>query len=463
MSLLRYPKYKDSGLPWLGKVPEHWEIGALKHFIRHGSGAIKTGPFGSHLTSAEMLEGSVKVYNQRNVIDGDFVGGENFISEAKFEQLSSFETFPGDVLVTTRGTIGRAAILPENAERGILHPCLLRVQPDAAKLHAQFFLALIQDSSLLRTQISLYSNATTIEVIYTETMASLVIPVPPLQEQANIIAFLDRENDKIDALIAEQEKLLVLLAEKRQATISHAVTRGLNRDAQMKESGVTWLGSLPTHWQRVQLGRLCRQVSDGPHFSPIYVEEDEGVMFLSARNIKVGGWSLGDAKYVSKADYEDFCKRVIPEKGDVLYTKGGTTGVARVVDLEVPFQVWVHVAVLKIRRELADPYFVAYALNSIGCYEQSQLLTRGATNNDLGLTRMVRIMLALPPVEEQRDIVAFLDAETERLDALKSRAERSIELLRERRTAVIAAAVTGKIDVRGAVASPVDKGEELAA
>jgi type I restriction enzyme S subunit len=131
-------------------------------------------------------------------------------------------------------------------------------------------------------------------------------------------------------------------------------------------------------------------------------------------------------------------------------TKGGTTGIARVVDLEERFQIWVHVAVLKLHKDIANPYFVAYALNSLGCYEQSQLFTRGATNQDLGLTRMIRIFLALPPLAEQEAVISFLDKETSRLDALTTEAARAINLLKERRTAQISAAVTGKIDVRAA-------------
>lgn len=171
---------------------------------------------------------------------------------------------------------------------------------------------------------------------------------------------------------------------------------------------------------------------------------------MSARNIRVDGWSLEDAKYISEDDYREFCRRVVPETGDVLYTKGGTTGIARVVDLEERFQVWVHVAVLKLNRAAALPHYVAYALNSLGCYEQSQLHTRGATNQDLGLTRMVKIFLALPPMDEQTAIVSYLDAETKKLDNLSAEAGRAVALLKERRSALIAAAVTGQIDVRNA-------------
>jgi len=278
---------------------------------------------------------------------------------------------------------------------------------------------------------------------------SFYIPLPPLPEQRSIATFLDRETTKIDELIAEQRQLIDLLKEKRQAVISHAVTKGLNPDAPMKDSAIEWLGEVPEHWERVQLGKVCQKVADGPHFSPSYVEN--GIPFLSARNVKVDGWSLEDVKYISEDDYQEFSRRVLPEKGDVLYTKGGTTGIARVVDIEELFQVWVHIAVLKIIQEIANPHYVANSLNSVGCFEQSQLLTQGATNNDLGLTRMIKIWLCLPPLHEQEEIVAFLDRETAKFDELIAEAQHAIALLQERRTALISAAVTGKIDVHSLV------------
>ena len=246
--------------------------------------------------------------------------------------------------------------------------------------------------------------------------------------------------------MAEQRRLIDLLREKRQAVISHAVTKGLNPAAPLVDTGVEWIPTIPSHWDRVTLGKLCKQVSDGPHFSPNYV--DEGVMFISARNIAVDSWSFEDAKYISEEDYMEFCKRVVPRRGDVLYTKGGTTGVARVVDFDERFQVWVHVAVLRLFSEVANPFYVAYALNSTNSYEQSQLHTRGATNQDLGLTRMTKIWLALPPPCEQEGIVFELNRLCAKLDTLTATAESAIALLQERRAALISAAVTGKIDVR---------------
>ncbi|MFM6457064.1 MAG: restriction endonuclease subunit S, partial [Planktothrix sp.] len=248
--------------------------------------------------------------------------------------------------------------------------------------------------------------------------------------------------------IRNKQRLIELLNEQKTAIINRAVTKGINPNVPMKHSGIEWLGEIPAHWQLVKLGNLCWKVADGPHFSPSYL--DEGIMFLSARNVKVDSWSLEDIKYISQKDYKEFCKRIIPETGDILYTKGGTTGIARVVDLEEPFQVWVHIAVLKLKKEKINPYLLAYILNGNACYQQSQLYTRGATNQDLGLTRMVNIVFAIPPsLEEQQYIVDYLKNEISKIALAIAQIEKEIELIQEYRTTLISDAVTGKIDVRG--------------
>jgi len=431
VSFPRYEKYKDSGVEWLGEVPEHWRLQPLwTHFRR-----IKRAGFAEE----ELLS----VYRDYGVIPKSS-RDDNFNNPS--DDLGTYQLVePGDlVLNKMKAWQGSVAI---SEHRGIVSPAYF-VYAATHTANGRFLHYLMRSLRYISGYLSLSKgirvNQWDIDPQYHSRMP---IVLPSLSEQQTIATFLDRETAKIDALVAEQERLIALLAEKRQAVISHAVTKGLNPDATMKDSGIEWLGEVPEHWERVQLGCLCRQVSDGPHFSPSYV--DEGVMFISARNIRIDGWSLEDAKYVSEDDYREFCKRVVPEVGDVLYTKGGTTGIARVVDFEERFQVWVHVAVLKLRKAIALPPFVAHSLNSIGCYEQSQLYTRGATNQDLGLTRMVKIFLALPPIKEQAAIVSHLDAETSRLDGLKVEVEQSITLLKERRAALISAAVTGKIDVRG--------------
>jgi type I restriction enzyme S subunit len=171
-----------------------------------------------------MQAGEIKVYNQRSVLARDFSGGDNYVSLEKFAELRAFESFPGDLLITTRGSIGRCAVLPENAERGILHPCLMRVQPDRRRILTRFLEIQIEEAAIVLDQLRFMSNATTIDVIYSESLREVWLTLPPLEEQAAVAAFLDVETARIDALVAKVREAIERLKELRTALISAAVT-----------------------------------------------------------------------------------------------------------------------------------------------------------------------------------------------------------------------------------------------
>ncbi|EHR50582.1 restriction endonuclease S subunit [Saccharomonospora marina XMU15] len=369
--------------------------------------------------------------------------------QGRAEDLTNYKICePGDIVLNRMSAYNGA--LGVSRKRGVVSPDYLVMEPRATVI-SEFVAAWLKTpvgvfemTSRLRGIGSVDAAQVRTPRVNESDLKTIVLSVPPIEEQRVIADYLDRETARIDTLIEEQQRLIEMLRERRRSVVDRAIG-GLDTDDRRPTKDVWW-PELPDGWTLLTLRRVIRALADGPHFSPNYVED--GVMFLSARNIKVDGWSLDDAKFISKDDYLEFSKRVVPESGDVLYTKGGTTGIARAVDLDFPFQVWVHVAVLKIRHDVVDPFFLAYALNSTPCYDQSQLFTRGATNNDLGLTRMVNIVLPVPPIEEQRRIVAKLDQQTAKIDTLIAETERFIELARERRAALITAAVTGQIDVR---------------
>jgi type I restriction enzyme S subunit len=240
MEFKQYPSYKNSGVEWLGDVPEHWSYSSLKYALRQKKGAIKSGPFGSHLKSSDMVYSDVKVINQKNVIDKDFIGGNNFISFDKYEELKSFTICPKDILITTRGTIGKIAQVTESLPLSILHPCLIRIQVDENKVLFEFINYFFECEKLSLEQLKFVSNAATIDVIYCENLANIYLPIPPIIEQRAITKFLDTETARIDNLISKQQKLIKLLEEQRKSIISYAVTKGLNPNAPMKI--VVWNG-----------------------------------------------------------------------------------------------------------------------------------------------------------------------------------------------------------------------------
>lgn len=442
-----YSEYKDSGSRWLGTVPVHWEVRSLRTLIkkraeRHHpdlpllSVAREKGVFVRSLTDE---------HENHNVIPEDLTNykvaraGNLVINKMKAWQ-GSMGIAPCDGIVSPAYFVFDFCI--GNHAFG---QALLRSKPYVAHF--------AQASDGVRVgQWDLSVPG----------MRQIPVLVPDANEQAAIVRFLDHANGRIERAIRAKKKLIALLNEQKQAIIHRAVTRGLDSTVPLKPTGSRWFPEIPEGWSVVTMRRVIKAAIDGPHFSPTYL--DQGIPFLSARNLKADRWNLEDAKYISESDYRVFSRRVLPEVGDVLYTKGGTTGVARAVDLTFPFQVWVHIAVLKVNRNRIDPEYLALALNSPHCFQQSQLFTRGATNQDLGLGRMKDIELPLPPTcALQKQIVKESETAFTTQDSAIGRAEREIALLREYRTRLTADVVTGKLDVREAARKLPDMAEEAEA
>ncbi|EJB8584116.1 restriction endonuclease subunit S [Vibrio parahaemolyticus] len=215
---------KNSGVEWLGEVPEHWAVAPIKHFISDRKGAVKVGPFGSHLKNTDMLGEDVKVIAQKNVISKDISVGEAFISWEKYEELQAFTIEKGDLLITTRGTLGRTFIYDTDV-LGILHPCLIRLQCNESKIKPELLALIIERSGYAMEQILVSSNSTTIEVIYSESLMNTVITLPKtLSEQCELLNYLEEQDAKFSKIIANAERSIALMGERKTALISAAVT-----------------------------------------------------------------------------------------------------------------------------------------------------------------------------------------------------------------------------------------------
>ena len=216
-------KMKDSGVEWIGEIPEHWSICRIKNLCREEQYAIKTGPFGTQLKGDDLKEeGDVCVYNQRNVIDADFNKVHSYVLIEKANSLKSFFTKPNDLLITTRGTIGRTAVLTKDYPMGILHPCLiaLRIKQEISMNWLRYFF----QTECFKTDILLSSNATTIEVIYTDNLKNVSLPFPPLSEQKSIANYLDQKCKEIDELISIKKEKIEYLKAYKKSVIYEYVT-----------------------------------------------------------------------------------------------------------------------------------------------------------------------------------------------------------------------------------------------
>ena len=430
-----YSDYKASGVEWLGEIPDHWETKRIKHLLIGRKGAIKTGPFGSQLHSSEMMDSEIKVFNQRTVLDRDINSGRNYISSTKFNQLRAFETFPGDMLVTTRGTIGRCMIVPVGAPRGILHPCLLRIQIEKRIAYDHYVEYLIQDSGLILTQLEYMSNATTIEVIYSDSFKEAFLPLPPLPEQRAIAAILDRETARIDALVTKKERLIELLQEKRAALISHMVTRGLDSNVPTKDSGVEWLGEVPAHWE------VKRLKYTAPLRGTRLESKSKGDVYIGLENIE--SWT-GRLIMEYKTETVEPAANLF-QAGDVLFGKLRPY-LAKVVRPDICGVSSSEIIALS-PVEYSQSYLF-YCLLNKPYIQYVNMLTYGTKMPRVSPEQVGDSLLPFPTLIEQRKIAAFLDRETGKIDTLIAKVRDAIAHMKELRQGLISAAVTGKIDVR---------------
>ena len=261
-NLTPYPAMQDSGVEWLGKVPEHWDIVTLRRILRPFDG-IKIGPFGSQLKLEHMSPSGYKVYGQANVIATDFTRGTKFVSRAKFVELSACQVLPGDLLVTMMGTSGRCAYVPKGVASGLMDSHLLRLRT-SANIDVKFASLLIDESPYVKEQIAVAGKGSIMHGLNSHMIKDLVLALPPVSEQTAIVRFLDHADRRIRRYIRAKERLIDLLEEQKQAIIHQAVTGQIDvRTGQpypaYKDSGAEWLGKVPAHWKLVRNSQLFVQ------------------------------------------------------------------------------------------------------------------------------------------------------------------------------------------------------------
>ena len=426
MSFRKYEKYKESGVEWLGEVPKHWVIGHLRWFI-----SIKSG------------EGLPNSQVSKKPLDGEnycVMGSNGTLGYSK-----SFNTLPKAFAIGRVGSCGEVHFLKEKCW----------VTDNALKVSKwEGFNDSYFEYMLRAANLKQYANQSVQPLITGEQVKALPVPRLPLEEQKQIAAFLDKETTKIDTLLDKQEQLITLLLEKRQAIISHAVTRGLNPNVKMKDSGIEWLGEVPEHWIVKKLGYIATKIGSGKTprgGSKVYLEE--GILFLRSQNVHDTGLILKKTEtvYISEEmDSEMSATRVKP--GDILLNiTGASIGRTCIVPADFqPANVNQHVCIIRVPKELQC--YLSYFLKSVFVKSQIDAFQNGASREGLNFEQIAQIVLCLPPSSvEILEIVNRLQNDLRLIDQLLAKTESAINLLKERRTALISAAVTGKIDVRKAV------------
>jgi type I restriction enzyme S subunit len=421
-----YPEYKDSGVGWLGEVPKHWHEVRLKYVADLVGQKIEVGS--SHVyVGLENIESG----------NGKYLAKE----ELKPEGLSS--TFAkGDVLFGKLRPYLAKSWLADFS--GICSSEFLVLR--SRKTYSRFLsYYTMMNEFVNRVDSSTYGSK--MPRASWDFISLMEVPVPPLEESLKIARFLDHETAKVDALIEKQQKLIALLKEKRQAVVSHAVTKGLNPDAPLKDSEVEWLGEVPEQWAVARIKRVAKLESG---HTPDKKIEAYWV------NCNIPWVSLNDSSQLKEVDYITETAFYLNDKGIenssakklpgrcVVFTRDATIGLAAITTKEMAVSQHLIAWICNEQRVVPEYLLlVFYAMK-----EELERFTFGATIKTIGMPDVNKLIGVFPSIEEQKQIIRHVFSERDRLDELINKAEKIVGLVRERRTALISAAVTGKIDVR---------------
>lgn len=421
MKYQAYPEYKDSGVEWLGDIPHQWKLCRLKFMAK-----IKNG----------------QDYKSVEVEEGYPVMG----SGGKFANASKFMYDQESVLLGRKGTIDKPLYINEPFWT-VDTMYYTEINKDVYPKYL-YYLA-------LTIQFGKYSTNTALPSMTQENLGNFAFAIPDNGHDRNTIAnFLDHETAKIDTLIEKQQLLIKLLKEKRQAVISHAVTKGLNPNAPMRDSGVEWLGKVPEHWEVCKLKHIISSLESGVSVNaadiPAYGDE-LGVLKTSC--VYTRSFRVEENKTVLKEE-ENRVKCPI-KKGAIIISRMNTpelVGASALVEanetnIYLPDRLWQTVFASNVK---LNPKFIAFFMMIKGFRNQISLAAEGASSSMQNIAKddYLSINIAFPDVAEQNAIVSYLESKLEYFQKLEERANKAIELIQERRTALISAAVTGKIDVR---------------
>lgn len=439
-----YPAYKDSGVEWLGKIPAHWEVKRLKTLASvQLSNVDKKSVEGQE--SIKLCNYTDVYYNERITPDLEFM-----TATATREQVRRFSLRAGDVIITKDSEswtdIAVPAVVVEDLPDVLCGYHLGHIRPGRGCVGA--FLSRAFSAIGPRDQFQVAANGITRFGLGGDAIRTGVFAMPPEPEQRAIAAFLDRETARIDALVAKKKRLIELLQEKRTALITRAVTKGLDPTVPMRDSGVEWLGEIPAHWETVRLGYL---VTVGNGSTPT---RDEPRFWLDGRypwltSAKINEEVIWAAdEFVTEAALRE-CHLPRVRSGSVLVAitgEGQTRG--RAALLQVESTISQHLAYLSPSGARLRMDYLRRVLESRYDWLRSESSGAGSTRAALTCEFLRAIQVSVPKNAEQAEIAAFLDCETAKLDALVAKVRDAIDRLKELRTALISAAVTGKIDVR---------------
>ena len=420
---------KDSGIEWIKKIPAEWTTTRGKNILQ----LMKRPPDADDEVITCFRDGEVTLRKNRR--EEGFTFSDKEIGYQGIKK--------GDLVI--HGMDGFAGAIGISDSDGKGSPVLVVC---TTKENSRYLLYYLRTLAMQDVFLALATGIRERSCdLRWNKVADLLFPVPGINEQRRIADYLDRKCSQIDDIIAWQQEVIEKLKAYKLSIITEAVTKGLNPDVPMKDSGVEWIGEIPAHWEnRKMISILSMRVVDGPHESPeLY---DEGIPYISATAIENGKINFDLMRgYISK-EYCDVCDlRYKPQLHDILVIKlGASTGQVAIVETMDRFNIWVPLAAVRCN-EKADPYFVYYAFQSDYFLKQMEMSWTYGTQQTLGVKSIERLRIMLPTLEEQNEIVSYLKNKCDSIDTLVINKENLINKLVDYKKSLIYEVVTGKKEV----------------
>ena len=441
----RYERYKDSGVEWIGEIPEHWELRKIKHI-----GMLSAGGVNKKIEEGEELFKSVHYMDvYRN--SGKAIGNDDdyLVVSATQSQAKNCTLRKGDVLFTssseTPDDIGHAVVISEDLEQTLYGYHLIRLRLDRDIPADYSYRKYMFNNHYIRSYFSSRTQGITRYGLKYDDYKEAVVFIPPISEQKTIANFLDQKTAEIDGLIADKEKLIELLQEKRQAVITEAVTKGLNPNVRLKDSGIEWIGEIPEHWGVEPIKYLVKTIQTGT--TPTTKNDDyfDGdIQWFTPGDFQGSKELYESSRKISNRAIIDNEARLFPKNTVMIVGIGATVGKVAKLGIEGSFNQQITGLIVNEQRLNCDYLYYWLYINQETIKNISNYTTLPIINNEF-----VKNFECLSlPLDEQQAIVNYLNQKTSEIDDLILKIRLQIQKLKEYRQSLISEAVTGKIDVR---------------
>jgi type I restriction enzyme S subunit len=440
----KYDNYKDSGIHWLGDIPKHWEVKKLKFFA--------SVVLGKMLTSEDKGGYILKPYLRAKNIEWITPNIED-VKEMWFSknEISQYRIEKSDLLVSEGGEVGRTCIWNNELEECYIQNSVhkVRILNEGTPYYFLYQFLLLGRLGHFDAIV----NRISIAHLTKEKLEDVVFISPHISEQTIIAKYLNHKTTQIDNLIQKKERLIELLQEERIALINQAVTKGLDPNAPMKDSGIEWLGEIPAHWSEARVKNIVNiigRIGFRGYTTADLVEKGEGAISLSPSNIKNHVLNIDDCTYLSWEKYNESPEIKIYRNDIILVKTGSTIGKTAIIPADTP-EMTLNPQLVVFKEIKLEPLFLYYVMISDYFQGYFNVYTAGGSTPAISQEKINNFKITYPDIEEQKEISEYICKKEFEIKQIINSAKQEIELLKEYKTALISEVVTGKVDVRGEI------------